>query len=60
VDDIYYDEDEGTMAAVIHYRGNCNARNIQVDGDRGISDIAEEVLSEIEEGEAIKLRLKFG
>jgi len=58
--DIYYDEDEGTMAAVIYYRENCDARNIRVDGDRGISDIAENILSEIEEGEAIKLRLKFG
>ncbi len=58
--DIYYDENEGTMAAVIFYRGNCKARNIQVDGDRGISEIAEEILSKIEEGEAIKLREKFG
>lgn len=58
--DIYYDEDKGTMAAVIHYRENSRGINIQVNGNRGISDIAEEVLSGIEEGEAIKLRAKFG
>jgi len=58
--DIYYDEGEGTMAAVIHYRENSKARNIRIAGDRGISDIAENIFSEIEEGEAIKLRLKFG
>ncbi len=58
--DIYYDENEGTMAAVLDYRENCAARNIRVEGTGGISEIAEEILSEIEEGEAIKLRLKFG
>jgi adenylate kinase len=58
--DIYYDEKEGTMAAVLDYRENCAARNIRVEGTGGISEIAEEILSEIEEGEAIKLRLKFG
>ena len=57
--DIYYDETEGTMGAVNFYNENSKARFIPIDGDRGISEIAEEILSEIEEGEAIKLRKKF-
>ena len=57
--DIYYDDKEGTMAAVNYFKDNSRARFISVDGDRGIGVIAEEILSEIEEGEAVKLRLKF-
>ncbi|MCL4113607.1 UNVERIFIED_CONTAM: hypothetical protein GTU68_001040 [Idotea baltica] len=57
--DIYYDDKEGTMAAVKYFNENSRARFISVDGDRGISEIAEEILSEIEEGEAVKLRLRF-
>ena len=57
--DIYYDDVECTMAAVNYYKENSKARFIQVDGSRGISEIAEEILSEIEEGEAVKLRLRF-
>lgn len=58
--DIYYDTEEGTLAAVKVFKESCKARFVPVDGSRGISDIAEEVLSEIEEGEAIKLRQRFG
>ena len=58
--DIYYDEDQGTMAAVKVFKESCEARFISVDGDRGISEIAEDILGEIDEGEAIKLRQKFG
>lgn len=57
--DIYYDDKVSTMAAVNFYKDNSDARFISVEGDRGISDIAEEILSEIEIGEAIKLRKKF-
>ena len=49
----------GTMAAVKVFKENCKARFISVDGNRGISEIAEEILGEIEEGEAIKLRQRF-
>ena len=57
--DIYYDEDTGTKGAMKLFDIDCDARYIRVDGSRGISDIAEDILGEIEEGEAIKLRLKF-
>lgn len=57
--DIYYDDKVGTMAAVKVFKENCKARFIAVDGNRGISEIAEEILGEIEEGEAIKLRQRF-
>ena len=57
--DIYYDAEKSTMAAVNFYKDNSDARFISIDGDRGISDIAEEIFSEIEIGEAIKLRKKF-
>ena len=57
--DIYYDETTCTMAAVNFYKENSRARFISVDGSKGISEIAEQILSEIEEGEAIKLRQRF-
>jgi len=57
--DIYYNEDDGTKGAMKLFDIDCDARYIKVDGNRGISDIAEEILGEIEEGEAIKLRKKF-
>lgn len=57
--DIYYDDVECTMAAVNFYKETSKARIISVDGSKGISDIAEEIFSEIEIGEAIKLRKKF-
>lgn len=57
--DIYYDEETGTKGAMKIFDEGCDARYINVDGAQGISDIAEYILSEIEEGEAIKLRLKF-
>ena len=57
--EIYYNDDHGTMAAVNYIKEHSSARFISVNGDRGISEIAEEILSDIEEGEAVKLRLRF-
>ena len=57
--DIYYDDETGTLAALKVFKESSSARFISVDGNRGISEIAEEILGDIEEGEAIKLRQRF-
>ena len=45
---IYYDEDTGTMAAVNYFKNNSSAKVISVDGSKGIKEISEEIISQLD------------
>ena len=45
---IYYDEDTGTMAAVNYFKNNSSAKVISVDGSKGIKEISEEIMSQLD------------
>ena len=45
---IYYDEDTGTMAAVNYFKNNSSAKVISIDGSKGIREISEEIMSQLD------------
>jgi len=45
---IYYDEDTGTMAAVNYFKNNSSAKVISIDGSKGIKEISEEIMSQLD------------
>jgi adenylate kinase len=45
---IYYDDKTGTMAAVNYFKNKGDVKVISVDGSKGIQEISEEILSQIE------------
>jgi len=45
---IYYDDKTGTMAAVNYFKNNSNAKVISVEGSKGIKEISEEILSQLD------------
>lgn len=45
---IYYDENTGTMAAVNYFKNNSNAKVISVEGSKGIKEISEEIISQLD------------
>ena len=49
--DIYYDDKIGTMAAVNAFKESNAARFLSIAGDRGINEISEEIIGEIEAGQ---------
>lgn len=45
---IYYDENTGTMAAVNYFKNNSSAKVISVEGSKGIKEISEEIISQLD------------